>query len=83
MEKETPRREGTSTSGLESVEEERIVGPVTLSTLSRELNNITALCCIQWTHQRQVTAEREHGSSSETVTCHGRTRRKKKDRKSE
>ena len=41
MEKETPRREGTSTSGLESVEEERIVGPVTLSTLSRELNNIS------------------------------------------
>ena len=41
MEKETPRREGTSTSGLESVEEERIVGPVTLSTLSRELNNVS------------------------------------------
>ena len=83
MEKETPLREETSTLGSESDEEERIVGSETLSTLSRELSDIrdSSVLHIQWSHQRQGTAEREHGSS-ETVTCHGRTRRKK-DGKSE
>ena len=41
MEKQTPPREGTSTSGSESDEEERIVGSETLSTSSRELNDIS------------------------------------------
>ena len=41
MEKETPLREETSTSGSESDEEERIVGSKTLSTSSRELNDIS------------------------------------------
>ena len=47
------------TSGSESDEEERIVGSEALSTSSRELSDeVTALYCIQWTHQRQGTAER-------------------------
>ena len=41
MEKETPPREETSTSGSESDEEERIVGSETLSTSSRELSDIS------------------------------------------
>ena len=41
MDKETPPREGASTLGSESEEEERIVGPETLSTLSRELSDIS------------------------------------------
>ena len=38
LEKGTPLREETSTSGSESDEEERIVGCETLSTSSRELS---------------------------------------------
>ena len=41
MEKETPPREGTSTLGSESDEEERIVGSETLSISSIELSNIS------------------------------------------
>ena len=41
MEKETPLRKETSTLGSESDEEERIVGSKTLSTSSRELNDIS------------------------------------------
>ena len=42
MEKETPLREETSTSSSKkSDEEERIVGSKTLSTSSRELNDIS------------------------------------------
>ena len=41
MEKGTPLREETSTLGSESDEEERIVGSETLSTSSRELNDIS------------------------------------------
>ena len=65
MEKETPPREETSTLGSESDEEKRIVGSETLSTSSRELSDISdsPVYCIQWTHQCQGTAEREHGSS--------------------
>ena len=40
MEKGTPLREETSTLGSEREEEERIVGSETLSTSSRELNDI-------------------------------------------
>ena len=40
MEKETTLREETSTLGSENDEEERIVGPETLSTSSRELSDI-------------------------------------------
>ena len=57
MEKETVKK--NLTSGSESDEEERIVGSEALSTSSRELSDeVTALYCIQWTHQRQGTAER-------------------------
>ena len=41
MEKGTPLREETSTLGSESDEKERIVGSETLSTSSRELNDIS------------------------------------------
>ena len=41
MEKETPLREGASTLGSESDEEESIVGSETLSTSSRELSDIS------------------------------------------
>ena len=41
MEKGTPLREETSSLGSESDEEERIVGSETLSTSSRELNDIS------------------------------------------
>ena len=41
IEKETPLRKGTSTFGSESDEGERIVGSETLSTSSRELNDIS------------------------------------------
>ena len=65
MEKETPLREETSIFGSESDEVERIVGSETLSTSSRELSDISdsPVYCMQWTHQRQGTAERELGSS--------------------
>ena len=62
MEKETVKK--NLTSGSESDEEERIVGSEALSTSSRELcDEVTALYYIQWTHQRQGTAEGEHRSS--------------------
>ena len=41
LEKETPPREGTSTLGSESDEEERIVGSETLSISSIELSDIS------------------------------------------
>ena len=41
MEKGTPLREETSTLGSESDEKEKIVGSETLSTSSRELNDIS------------------------------------------
>ena len=62
MEKETPHREETSTSGSKNVEEERIVGSETLSTSSRELSDIndSPVYCIQLSYQRQGTASLPH-----------------------
>ena len=87
LEKETPVREKTSPSASKSDEEERIVAvkyPVIVNTIE-ELSHIShSPVTVYSGHitERQVAAEREHGSSK-TVTCHARTRRKKKDRKSE
>ena len=80
LKKEIPLREKTATSGSKSDKEEGIVG----SEISgdRQHNRMSQPGALLNITERQVTAKREHGSS-ETVTCHARTRRKKKDRKSE
>ena len=86
MEKETPLREETSTLGSESEEEERIVGSETLSTSSRELNDINdspVLHTVVTCHVKVRPKENTGRPASETVTCHGRRSRKKKERKSE
>ena len=80
MGKETPLLEETLTLSSEGDVEERTVGSETSLTLLGELTNISDNP-IQWSHQCQGKTKREHGSS-ETVTYHGRTRRKKKCRKS-
>ena len=85
MEKGTPLREETSTLGSESDEEERIVGSETLPTSSLELSDVSDSPVLHTVNTSTSRYGRKNTGlpASETVTCHGRTRRKKKERKKE
>ena len=73
------------TSGSESDEEERILGSETLSTSLRELSDISDSPVLHTVDTSTSRYGRKNTGlpASETVTCHGRTRRKKKERVNE
>ena len=86
MEKETPLREETSTLGSESDEEERTVGSETLSTSSRELNDINdspVLHTVDTSMSRYGRRRTRVVRRPRQLRGHGRARRKEKERKSE
>ena len=83
MEKGTPLRAETSTLGSESDEEERIAGSETLST-SRELSDISDSPLLHTVDTSTLRYGRKRTRVvRDSFTCHGRTRKRKKERVNE
>ena len=86
MEKGTPLREETSTLGSESDEEERIVGFRNIVNIIKRIERYKLQPCTAYSEHINVKVRPKENTgppASETVTCHGRTRRKKKERMNE